>query len=92
MTFQKVTQSRAYSRISVEGVTRILQWTTVALQVHEAPQRSHQGIRCDVTVHREEIHERVQAELNTVDQEEPGQTYPAPARRRALGLSSNENR
>ena len=42
----------------------------------------------DVTVHREEIHKRVQAELNTADQGESDQNPPAPSRRRILGLSN----
>ena len=46
----------------------------------------------DVTVHREEIYERVQADLNTVDQRESDQNQPTPSRRRILGLSNAESR
>ena len=45
----------------------------------------------DVTVHREEIYERVQADLNTVDQRESDQQHPAPSRRKILGLSNAES-
>ena len=46
----------------------------------------------DVTVHREEIYERVQADLSTVDQREPDQNHPALSRRRILGLSNAGSR
>ncbi len=46
----------------------------------------------DVTVHREEIYERVQADLNTVDQRKSDQNQPTLSRRRILGLSNAESR
>ena len=46
----------------------------------------------DVAVHREEIYERVQADLNTVDQRNSDQNHPAPSQRRILGLSNAKSR
>ncbi len=46
----------------------------------------------DVAVHREEIYERVLADMNTAEQREPDQNHPAPSRRRILGLSNAESR
>lgn len=46
----------------------------------------------DVTVHREEIYERVLADLNIGDQRKSDQNHPAPSRRRILGLSNAGSR
>ncbi|NND70275.1 MAG: carbon storage regulator CsrA [Rhodothermales bacterium] len=46
----------------------------------------------DVTVHRDEIYERVQVSLGTENQRESDQKYPAPNRRRNLGLFNAESR
>ncbi len=47
----------------------------------------------DVIVHREEIYERVQTDLNTMDQRESDPNHSAPSRlRRILSLSSVKSR
>ena len=46
----------------------------------------------DVTVHREEIYERVQADMDTVVQLKSDRKHPALDRRKILGLSNAENR
>ena len=46
----------------------------------------------DVSVHREEVYERVQSELNTVDHRESELKSPAQNRRSILGLSNAESR
>ena len=41
----------------------------------------------DVTVHREEVYERTQVDLDAIDQRESDKKHPTPDRRRILGLS-----